>query len=241
VVAVAGRTWRLAPCLTLLVDEVDELAPRRSRRSDGSIGDAAHSARKSDHNPEDDPRDRDDTRWVTAVDLTHDPRGGLDVGELLDDMVQRRDPRLEGGYVIFKRRQAGPNTGWRWVRYGGDNPHESHGHVSVGNTARQRDDMRSWLDDEEFDMTLTAQDIALLRAEMEAATHKVAVAVLRAPEFNVDELEEDVGGLVGRLNRVIRSSNADLVLSLMGRGMSLEDAVAEAKRIENTPNAVPQT
>src|SRR5262245_33953750 len=43
--------WRVAQCLLTLLGQVDELAPKRSRRCDGTIGDAAHAARTSDHNP----------------------------------------------------------------------------------------------------------------------------------------------------------------------------------------------
>ena len=66
----SGRGWRLAPSLIAFEQEANRLAPRRSQASDGSIGDAAHRARVSDHNP--------DGGWVHGLDLTHDPRGGFD-------------------------------------------------------------------------------------------------------------------------------------------------------------------
>ncbi|HKV33547.1 MAG TPA: hypothetical protein VJP89_04485, partial [Pyrinomonadaceae bacterium] len=43
--------WRVAKSLLRLREQINELAPNRSKASDGTIGDAAHASRKSDHNP----------------------------------------------------------------------------------------------------------------------------------------------------------------------------------------------
>lgn len=43
--------WYLAPSLAQLRAEVNARWPKRSKASDGTIGDRAHSARTSDHNP----------------------------------------------------------------------------------------------------------------------------------------------------------------------------------------------
>ena len=67
--------WRVAKSLLKLRDQINAHAPKRSKKSDGYIGDAAHASRSSDHNP-----------WVkdgkmgvvTAADFTHDPAGGFD-------------------------------------------------------------------------------------------------------------------------------------------------------------------
>ena len=63
--------WRVAQSLIRLRDQINLAAPTRSKASDGTIGDAAHATRDSDHNP-----------WVkegalgivTAMDITHAPR-----------------------------------------------------------------------------------------------------------------------------------------------------------------------
>ena len=57
--------WRLARSLETLRAQINALSPNRSKASDGTIGDAAHSARTSDHNP-------DGGGVVRALDLTHD-------------------------------------------------------------------------------------------------------------------------------------------------------------------------
>lgn len=105
------------------ITQLNKLAPRRSRRSDGTIGDAAHASRKSDHNP-----------WfrstVTAVDITHDPENGMSCDTLAAALVANRDARLK--YVIWNRRIFSKRSGrWAWRSYSGSNPHTSHLHLSV--------------------------------------------------------------------------------------------------------------
>ena len=46
-----AAAWIVAPSLDALLAQLNALAPGRSRASDGSIGDAAHAARTSNHNP----------------------------------------------------------------------------------------------------------------------------------------------------------------------------------------------
>jgi hypothetical protein len=111
--------WRVASSLNVLLGQLNVLAPRRSKASDGSIGDADHASRDSDHNP-----------WygpgiVTARDFTHDPAGGLDCQWLANVLVANRDPRIK--YIIWNRRI------WQgsWRAYSGTNPHTKHLHLSV--------------------------------------------------------------------------------------------------------------
>lgn len=115
--------WRLAKSLITLRDEVSDVAPKRSRISDGTIGDPAHADRASRHNP---------NRYgvVTALDLTHDPAGGMDVHALARRLVKDPHPELE--YVISNGQVAKRRNGFRWERYYGSNQHVSHAHFAVG-------------------------------------------------------------------------------------------------------------
>lgn len=119
--------WRVAYSLDVLLAQNNAYAPNRSKISDGSIGDAAHATRDSDHNP-----------WVhipppppvvTARDFTNDPAHGFDCHVFAASLVESRDPRIK--YIIwFDRIWEGS-----WQPYHGVNNHEHHCHLSVKPTA----------------------------------------------------------------------------------------------------------
>lgn len=115
--------WRLAKSLVQLRSEFDAAFPGRSKRSDGTIGDAAHRSRASRHNP---------NRYgvVTALDITHDPASGCDVHRLARQLV--RDPHPELAYVISNAQVASRSRGFVWRTYTGSNPHTLHAHFAVG-------------------------------------------------------------------------------------------------------------
>lgn len=137
--------WRVAKSLDVLLAEVNARAPKRSKASDGSIGDAAHAARTSDHNPW--VHDAAGVGVVRARDFTHDPAGGLDADWLAAQVADQlgKHPALgSGAYVIRSRRIISTDRlreGWR--PYSGSNPHEHHVHVSVG--LRGYDSTAPWL------------------------------------------------------------------------------------------------
>lgn len=125
--------WRVAPCLDVLLGQINAAAPNRSKASDGSIGDTDHQKRDSDHNPW---VHRRDVYWVTARDFTHDPDDGLDCNELYRDLVASRDPRIK--YIIWNDEiTAGAGGPKPWVArdYNPDDPrrnkHTKHLHLSV--------------------------------------------------------------------------------------------------------------
>jgi hypothetical protein len=134
-------SWFLAPSLRALFAEVNSMAPRRNKLSDGSIGDEKHQTRKSDHNP-----DPSAGGIVRAIDVTHDPHGGCDCNQLASRIQSRRDPRV--AYVIFHHRimaGAGGPSPWTWRQYNGPSPHDHHMHVSIRHTHAAETECGPWL------------------------------------------------------------------------------------------------
>lgn len=115
--------WKLNPWLVKLRAQIDAMAPHRSKAWDGAIGDRAHAAKKSDHNP-------DEHGIVNAIDITHDPDNGFDAGALAETLRLYRDSRIK--YVIWNRRIFSSTVQpWVWRSYSSA-PHDHHVHVSVG-------------------------------------------------------------------------------------------------------------
>lgn len=132
--------WRVAKSLLKFREQVNLMSPHRNRSSDGTIGDAKHASRNSDHNPW--VRDGK-TGIVTALDLTHDVRNGVDTWALAEFLRQRRDPRIK--YVISNKRIFSSATNpWVWRNYTGSNPHSSHMHLSVHSTKNHYDHEGAW-------------------------------------------------------------------------------------------------
>lgn len=136
-------TWRVAEALLTLRSEINDRWPNRSKLSDGTIGNAAHQTRVSDHNPW--VRDGS-VGVVTAMDITHDPAHGLDcsqLAEVLRNMGKSGDKRVK--YVIWNRRIASTVEQWKWRPYTGENAHTHHCHLSVSADPRFYDSRANWL------------------------------------------------------------------------------------------------
>lgn len=131
-------TWRLAKSLQTLLSDVNQKWPHRSKVSDGTIGDAAHSARISDHNP-------NKAGVVCAVDITNDPVNGPAGHALANMLIQSRDVRIK--YIISDAQicsGAGGPSPWVWRKYKGANQHRHHVHISVVADPVHYDDGREW-------------------------------------------------------------------------------------------------
>jgi hypothetical protein len=126
-------SWRLARGLERLRQQVNAKYPNRGKAADGTIGDRAHAARASDHNP---------VRGVVhALDLTHSPGKGYDAHAHADRIRQSKDGRVK--YIISNRRITSAKTGWSWAAYRGSNPHSGHVHYSI-HLAPHADNTKEW-------------------------------------------------------------------------------------------------
>jgi hypothetical protein len=130
-------SWRLARSLEVLRDEIRAAHPGTTV---WTIGDAAHRATASDHNP-------NAAGVVCAIDVLGDK--GLNLANFAAQLVAApRHPALK--YVIWNRRiwsVSRAAEGWR--TYSGSNPHTTHVHVSVGTgpdgrSAGPYDDTSPW-------------------------------------------------------------------------------------------------
>lgn len=151
----AAGNWpvnpRPAKSLVVFRDLIDRLHPNRNKISDGLLGDPAHAATgsASDHNPW--VTDSNGVGVVTAIDITHDPENGVDIGKIAEILRLNRDPRIK--YVIAQGKAFEPaRFGWGWQKYEGDNPHDKHLHLSVN--IDNYDDTRPWVLEEQEVTTL---------------------------------------------------------------------------------------
>ena len=112
-----------------LREQVDDSYPERDRTSDGWIGDARHSSRTSDHNP-------DAEGIVRAIDIDRDLSGKAKpdlMPDLADQIRLCAKSKKDGGriaYLIFDGRIASSKKNWAWRPYDGLNRHVKHCHIS---------------------------------------------------------------------------------------------------------------
>ncbi len=132
--------WRTAKSLVRLRDQINQTALKRSKANDGTIGDTAHAARNSDHNP-----------WVkdgnmgivTAIDITHDPDNGCDAEQIVKALIRSRDARIK--YIIWSRHIISSTVQpWQERDYSGSNPHTKHFHLSVKPNKDLYDSTDTW-------------------------------------------------------------------------------------------------
>ena len=118
------KAW-LSLAAAELRDAINFAYPDRDKKSDGWIGDAKHSATKSDHNPD------AKTGCVRALDIDSDLSRHKSESIYLADQIRiagKTDKRI--AYVIHDGKIASPIFNWRWRKYKGINPHKSHIHIS---------------------------------------------------------------------------------------------------------------
>lgn len=109
---------KASPAAVAVLRQATALKPLRKKASDGLLPSAAHQMQnpKSDHNT------------GLAVDLTHDPKNGIDCAEIFEKL--KEDARVD--YLIFNGKiwsKAKAKDGNR--KYTGSNPHNKHLHISI--------------------------------------------------------------------------------------------------------------
>ena len=128
---------RLVPGLVTLREQINQRWPARDKASDGWIGDAAHAARESDHNPDADG-------WVHAIDVDKD---GIHADQLARELVAYAASGLPGSNrvknIVWNDQVAsGTYAATMWVFRGSGYGHFDHIHVSATDAAEW--DPRPW-------------------------------------------------------------------------------------------------
>jgi hypothetical protein len=128
--------WTLTAGLQNFRSQVNARWPDRDKASDGSIGDTAHQAETSGHNPDDTPGSRaawdgdsDSTSEVRAWDMDsdlHDPT--CNAQDVVDHI--RRLPNVAGviRYMIYDRKMYHSRDGFAPTAYAGKSAHTEHIH-----------------------------------------------------------------------------------------------------------------
>lgn len=107
-----------SPAAIAMLRQATALAPLRKKASDGLLPSTAHlkQSPNSDHNT------------GLAVDLTHDPKRGIDCNEIFQRL--KEDDRVS--YLIFNGKIWSRQHARKGDReYTGSNKHEKHLHVSI--------------------------------------------------------------------------------------------------------------
>lgn len=121
---------RLAPSLVRARTTIDARWPNRDRTLDGWIGDAAHQAVKSDHNP-------NARNIVDAIDVDKDR---IHVPTVIASFIVHPSSH----YVIFNRRIMDRDDRFLPRAYTGSNPHTGHIHESIRQSVSAEQDPTPW-------------------------------------------------------------------------------------------------
>lgn len=118
------------PAAIAVLRQATALWPKRNKASDGLLPSAAHVHQNpnSDHNS------------GHAVDLTHDPKNGVDCRVIFSEL--KKDKRVK--YLIFKGKIWSVSRGENV--YSGSNPHNKHLHISIKeNCEKDTSDWFPWV------------------------------------------------------------------------------------------------
>lgn len=109
---------KATPAALAVLRQATAHSPNRKKASDGLLPSAAHlkASPNSDHNT------------GLAVDLTHDPKHGIDCAEIFEKL--KEDKRV--AYLIFQGKIWSKDKAKQGNRkYSGSNPHNKHLHISI--------------------------------------------------------------------------------------------------------------
>jgi hypothetical protein len=129
--------WILTKGLQNLRSQINTAFPHRDKTSDGTIGDAAHQAEISGHNPDDTAGstpewngDPDTTPEVRAWDMDADLGEGVTAQQVVDHLRRLPGLALVIRYMIFDRTMYHERDAFKPTPYTGASAHLEHVHFS---------------------------------------------------------------------------------------------------------------
>jgi hypothetical protein len=173
--------WQLTKGLQHLRAQVNDVFPDRDHTSDGTIGDEAHQAETSGHNPDDTVGSRpawngdgDSTPEVRAWDMDSDLAPGLDCQTLVDHIRALPGVASVLRYMIYNRRMYHERDGFKPTPYTGASAHTEHVHFEGAWSQAADENITFDYRIEEIPVALTAADKTWLDSRINAAVAKVA-------------------------------------------------------------------
>lgn len=190
--------WVLTDGLNNLREQVNRRWPDRDKKSDGSIGDFAHSLGSSGHNPDDTAGskpawsgDPDSKREVRAWDMDNDLREeGTDAQQIVDHIRRLPDVATVLRYMIYNRKIYHVRDMFEPVAYTGPSPHTEHIHFE-GAWMQAADNNTT------FDYRLDeVGEAPMTPVEMKALAKEIAAAIMASP-VPVGDAKWPYGNAVG--------------------------------------------
>lgn len=210
--------WRAMNSLLVLRDQVNLIAPNRSKASDGLVGDENHET-TSGHYPH--YVAGVGLEIVTAWDCTNDPADGCDTWLLSETLRVNRDKRIR--YVIsnqkvFSSYATSSRAAWTWGPYSGVNPHTGHCHIQVLDE-KISDTSTAW-NLEGFDMP-TADEIAAKVWTYNSGTSSAPVPTVKrlndaATQVLLSQVQADLNDVRAELE--LQDAKLDQILALLAQG-----------------------
>jgi len=127
--------WFLTQSLVSLRNAFNARFPKRDKTTDGTIGNQAHAATVSSHNPDktgnSEVKDGDQFDEVRAIDVDADlGEAGVTMLMVIAAMLADKATLKRLKYIIHNRTIWTANNGWLPQRYTGPSPHTEHAHFN---------------------------------------------------------------------------------------------------------------
>lgn len=225
--------WVLTAGLQNLRSQANARWPNRDKASDGTIGDAAHAAGTSGHNPDDSPYDNaawdgdsDSTSEVRAWDMDNDLRESGTSAQMIVDHI-RHLPGISSviRYMIYNRKMYHSRDGFAPTAYTGPSPHTEHIHFEgAWSQAADNNTSFNYKLNEVGDMPLTNADADIILARLNSRMRDEADDICEI--FRAIAWQYKGGGLQGATSTLDAVSDSQVALAGVE---ALKQEIAELK------------